>query len=132
MICPMIDARREEVFTALYSLSPKPKAESLKLKDNTANRQRPTANDLIEVLSPQALILDKNSFEMNLSQGSIIFFGTGAEKWKKINVSSNAIFEPQPNTVQAFADLVYEDFLTQKWADTIYSEPVYLKEFFTY
>jgi len=69
---------------------------------------------------------------MNLSQESIIFFGTGAEKWGKINTSPSAIFESQPNTLQAFADLVYRDLLEQKWADTIYSEPVYLKEFFTY
>ena len=117
MICPMIDARRDEVFTALYS---------------TVIGHRSSVNDLIEVLPPQALILDKNSFEMNLSQGSIIFFGTGAEKWGKINTSPNAIFESQPNTLQAFADLVYRDFLSRKWADTIYSEPVYLKEFFTY
>jgi tRNA threonylcarbamoyladenosine biosynthesis protein TsaB len=69
---------------------------------------------------------------MDLSRGSIIFFGTGAEKWEKINTSPNAIFASQPNTIQAFADLAYRDFLEQKWADTIYSEPVYLKEFFTY
>ena len=134
LICPMIDARRDEVFTALYSLSLKPKAESLKpgAESLTANRQPPTANDLIEVLPPQAMILDKNSFEMNLSQGSVVFFGSGAEKWKKISTSSEAIFEPQPNIIQAFAILAYHDFLSQNWADTIYSEPVYLKEFFTY
>ncbi len=138
MICPMIDARREEVFTALYSLSPKPissqkpKAESVKPEGETVIGHRSSVNDLIELLQPQALILDKNSFEMNLSKESIIFFGTGAEKWGKISTSPNAIFESQPNTLQAFADLVYRDFLEQKWADTIYSEPVYLKEFFTY
>ncbi len=169
MICPMIDARREEVFTALYSLGLKPKAESLKLNaeretlnaeretlnaeretlnaeretlnaeretrnagGKTANGQWPTTDNLLEILSPQAMILDKNSFEMNLAQGSIIFFGTGAEKWKKITASPSAIFDAQPNTIQPFATLVYQDFLTQNWADTVYSEPVYLKEFFTY
>jgi tRNA threonylcarbamoyladenosine biosynthesis protein TsaB len=118
LICPMIDARRDEVFTALYSSG-----------RSTVIGHR---SSVMEVLPPQALILDKNSFEMNLSRESIIFFGTGAEKWRKINTSPNAIFESQPNTLQAFADLVYRDFLGQKWADTIYSEPVYLKEFFTY
>jgi tRNA threonylcarbamoyladenosine biosynthesis protein TsaB len=135
MICPMIDARREEVFTALYSLSLKPKAESPKLlkeQEPAANRQPPTANPLNEILHPQAMILDKNSFEMNLSQGCVIFFGSGAEKWKKISTSSKAIFEPQPDIIQAFAMLAYQDFRSQNWADTNYSEPVYLKEFFTY
>jgi tRNA threonylcarbamoyladenosine biosynthesis protein TsaB len=132
MICPMIDARRDEVFTALYSLSLKPKAESLKPEGSSVIGHRSSVNDLNEVLPPQAMILDKNSFEMNLSHGSIVFFGSGADKWKKISSSSKAIFEPQPNMTQAFATLAYHDFLTQNWADTIYSEPVYLKEFFTY
>jgi tRNA threonylcarbamoyladenosine biosynthesis protein TsaB len=138
LICPMIDARRDEVFTALYSLSPKPflsrkpKAESLEPEDGTVMGQPSTVNDLTEVLQPQAMILDKKSFETNLAEGPIVFSGNGAEKWKKISISPNTIFEPQPSTVQAFAGLVYEDLLMQKWADTIYSEPVYLKEFFTY
>jgi tRNA threonylcarbamoyl adenosine modification protein YeaZ len=182
MICPMIDARRDEVFTALYQRGTR-NAERLTLnaergtlnaerltlnaeretlnaergtlneergtlneergtlnaergtlnaEGETANGQLPTTYNLLEILSPQAVILDKNSFEMNLAQGLIVFFGTGAEKWKKIATSPNTIFEAQPNTIQAFATLVYQDFLVQNWADTVYSEPVYLKEFFTY
>jgi tRNA threonylcarbamoyladenosine biosynthesis protein TsaB len=130
LICPMIDARRDEVFTALYSLSPKPKAESRKPK--TVNGQRSTVNNLKEILPPQALILDKNAFEMSLAKNTIIFFGTGAEKWKKITESSSAIFKAQPSTIQAFATLAQQDFSLNNWADPIYSEPIYLKEFFTY
>ncbi len=168
LICPMIDARREEVFTALYSIGPNPKAESLKpempnaerltpngegltlnaeglkpnaegltpnaqsLKPESANRQPPTANDLTEILPPQALILDKNSFESYLSENPVIFFGSGADKWKKISDSSLAIFEPQPNIIQAFAILAQKNFTAANWADLVYSEPLYLKEFFTY
>jgi tRNA threonylcarbamoyladenosine biosynthesis protein TsaB len=117
LICPMIDARRDEVFTALYS---------------TANRQPPTANNLIEILQPQSMILDKNAFEMALSKNHIIFFGSGAEKWKQITASSSAIFEPQPDIIQAFANLARQDFISGKWADLVNSEPIYLKEFFTY
>jgi tRNA threonylcarbamoyladenosine biosynthesis protein TsaB len=137
LICPMIDARRDEVFTALYSLGPKPKAQSLKLKadspkSETANRQPPTANNLIEILPPQALILDKNSFETWLSENLIIFSGSGADKWKKISESPSAIFELQPTIIHAFAKLAQEDFKAANWADKVYSEPFYLKEFFTY
>jgi len=51
LICPMIDARRMEVFTAVYT------------------------SDLNEVMMPQALVLDKNSFENLFSSHSIIFLG---------------------------------------------------------
>jgi len=117
LICPMIDARRDEVFTALYS---------------TVIGHRSSVIDLKELLPPHAQILDKNSFETSLAENTIIFFGSGAEKWKKMTESTSAIFEPQPNIIQAFAKLAYQDFTAGKWADTVYSEPIYLKEFFTY
>ena len=144
LICPMIDARRDEVFTALFSSSLKPKAESLKpstvnRQPSTVNRQPSTVNhlrssviDIKEILQPQALILDKNAFEMQLSKDKIIFFGSGAEKWEKITESSSAIFETQPNILQAFVKLAQQEFISGNWADTVYSEPIYLKEFFTY
>ena len=69
---------------------------------------------------------------MQLSKDRIIFFGSGAEKWKTITESPSAIFEPQPNILQAFAKLAQQDFISGNWADAVYSEPIYLKEFFTY
>ena len=108
MVCPLIDARRDEVYTALYGTA------------------------MQEILPPQALILDKNSFELQLSQNRIVFFGSGAKKWAKINESPNAVFKIQSNNIQAFAKLVHQDFLSKTWADPVYSEPVYLKEFFSY
>jgi tRNA threonylcarbamoyladenosine biosynthesis protein TsaB len=107
-ICPLIDARREEVFTALY---------------NTA---------MGEIMPTQALILDKSSFESQLSQNRIVFFGSGAEKTEKIINSSSAIFEPQADIKQAFAGLAQKDFDAGAWADPVYADPVYLKEFFSY
>jgi tRNA threonylcarbamoyladenosine biosynthesis protein TsaB len=117
LICPMIDARRDEVFTALYS---------------SVIGHRSSVIDVKEILRPQAMILDKNAFEMPLSKNLIVFFGSGAEKWKQITKSSSAIFEPQPDIIQAFATLAWMDFISDKWADLVYSEPIYLKEFFTY
>jgi tRNA threonylcarbamoyladenosine biosynthesis protein TsaB len=107
-ICPLIDARRDEVFTALYGV------------------------DLQEILTPQAMILDKTSFEIQLSKNPILFFGSGAAKWEKIVQSSSAIFESQISIIQAFALLAQKDFISRNWADPVYSEPVYLKEFFSY
>jgi tRNA threonylcarbamoyladenosine biosynthesis protein TsaB len=116
LICPMIDARRDEVFTALY----------------TPNAQRPTPNDVSQLLEPQAMILDKSAFEIQLAENPILFFGTGANKWEKIANSANALFQPQLDTVHAFAALAQRDFDSKTWADPVYSEPVYLKEFFSY
>lgn len=164
LICPMIDARRNEVFTALYSFGPVTghrssafaKASADKDRQPTTleqpltphyagqaanrqlltNEQPPTAHrqppTLTELLPPQALILDKTSFETELSKNPIIFFGSGAEKWEQISISPNAVFEPQHDVIHAFAALTQHDFLLKNWADTIYSEPVYLKEFFSY
>jgi tRNA threonylcarbamoyladenosine biosynthesis protein TsaB len=108
LICPMIDARRNEVYTALYQV------------------------DGLELSSPRALILDKNSFEEELSLNRIVFFGNGAKKWEKINESKSAIFKSQPISIQAFAELAANDFQVKNWADAIFTEPVYLKEFFSY
>jgi len=130
LICPMIDARRDEVFTALYRIPPK--AEGLRPKANRSSVNGHRSSDLMEILPPQAMILDKNAFEMELSRDPIIFSGSGAEKWKKITDSSHAIFEPQSNIIQSFARISQEDFSSGIQADPVYAEPVYLKEFFSY
>jgi tRNA threonylcarbamoyladenosine biosynthesis protein TsaB len=130
LICPLIDARRDEVFTALFKLNAErvtPNAEP-----PTVNRQPPTVNQLSTILHSQAMILDKTAFETELARDPIIFFGSGAEKWKKITNSSNALFQPQPDLIQAFAKLAQQDFDSGIWADPVYAEPVYLKEFFSY
>jgi len=108
LICPLIDARRDEVFTAIYNIS------------------------MEELLPPGAMILDKNAFESFLLKHNIIFCGSGAFKWQKINTSSKAIFEPQKDINQAFGLYSQVDFIKKNWADPVYSEPVYLKEFFSY
>jgi tRNA threonylcarbamoyladenosine biosynthesis protein TsaB len=173
LICPMIDARRDEVFVALYksltesmtddrlplsesmtddrlpltedTFSPgtgeqvRPTVNGQRSSDHpspqpnqTVNHQRSTVNELNEILPPQAKILDKTAFELELARNSIVFFGSGAAKWQKMISSSAAIFEPQPNTIQSFAALAQVDFTRQNWADPVYAEPVYLKEFFSY
>jgi len=154
LICPMIDARREEVFTALYfdpvaTANGQPASTSFqRAKPPTANGQLPTANppsltlrrakpstefqDLQELLPPHALILDKNAFEGPLSRNPIIFFGSGSAKWEKTVESPMAIFYPQQSIMQAFARMSQEDFQSRNWADPVYAEPVYLKEFFSY
>ena len=120
LICPMIDARRDEVFTALYQL--------------VIGHPSSVIGDvgLTEILPPQAMILDKNAFDSYLSGNRIIFSGTGADKFEKMINSSQAIFKSQNSIIQSFATSSQLDFDAGKWADPVFSAPVYLKEFFSY
>ncbi len=107
-LCPMIDARRMEVFTALYDQHGK------------------------EQLAAQAMILDKISFEEFLIQNKIRFSGSGAEKWQKIYDSSQALFMPEPARDQTLALMVHDDFRAGILVDTAYAQPFYGKEFYTH
>lgn len=106
LLCPMIDARRAEVFTAVYD------------------------NDLKEVAAPQALILDEHSFESLLKEAKLTFLGSGAEKWEAICKHSNAsfaVFEYNPRHLNNLAQKAFQNAL---FADLAYAEPFYLKPFF--
>jgi tRNA threonylcarbamoyladenosine biosynthesis protein TsaB len=107
LFCPMIDARRMEVFTAVYDL------------------------DLKEVIKPHARILDKNSFEDILMRQKILFWGNGSLKFQKVCQNSHAIFKKMPLNTLALATLTYKSFIGSNFADLAYTEPLYLKEFFT-
>ncbi len=106
LLCPLFDARRMEVYTALYK------------------------NDLIEILPVQAMVIDETSFDTFLQKNKIIFFGTGAEKCKKILPHPNAIFisEIYPSSL-GVASLAEEMFRQRKFVNVAYFEPYYLKEF---
>ncbi|MBC7687659.1 MAG: tRNA (adenosine(37)-N6)-threonylcarbamoyltransferase complex dimerization subunit type 1 TsaB [Aquabacterium sp.] len=106
LFCPMIDARRMEVFTALYN-------PALKV-----------------VMQPCAMILDNNSFAYWLLKNKILFFGNGAAKFRSFASNENAIFLPILNNVLAMSKLTHQKYLQHNFADLAYSEPFYLKEFF--
>ena len=107
LFCPMMDARRMEVFTAIYK------------------------NDLTIHLPPCAMILDELSFEHELSKNKIIFFGSGVAKWKMICKHENAIFKAVSILPEAMSKYSNNLFLQQNFAELAYSEPFYLKEFQT-
>ncbi|HEY4154442.1 MAG TPA: tRNA (adenosine(37)-N6)-threonylcarbamoyltransferase complex dimerization subunit type 1 TsaB [Puia sp.] len=108
LICPMIDARRQEVFTAVYSV------------------------EMQEILAPRALILDKTSFDHILHTDRVIFSGSGSEKWKLISESRNALFAPQIDEKESFAIISQRYFAAERWAGPDSSDPIYLKEFYTH
>lgn len=107
VFCPMIDARRMEVFTAIY------------------NREYEL------LMPPQAMILDEKIAASLLVHGDICFFGNGSDKLKPLVTGSAATFA----TVLAGAsDLVVpasERFAKQAFADLAYAEPFYIKAFYT-
>lgn len=106
LFCPMIDARRMEVYTALYSA----KGE--------------------QVLPVTAKIIDENSFLEYLNDKKILFFGNGAEKCKEEITHENALFEGPQKTSARFMQILSETkFSNEEFEDLAYFEPFYLKDF---
>lgn len=104
--CPMIDARRMEVYCQLFDSSLNPKS------DVTAK------------------ILNENSFQEILKQHTIAFFGNGAEKFAEICIAPNAIFPRGilPLATQ-MAKLAEENYKEKKFKNVAYFTPFYLKNF---
>lgn len=105
LLCPMIDARRMEVYTALF--------------DSNAN--------MINRISAQ--IIDENTFAELLKTNRIIFFGSGAEKCKPIINSPNAIFADIKASAKGMTDIAIEKFASSDFVDIACFEPFYLKDF---
>ena len=107
-LCPMIDARRMEVFTAVYN-------EALQ-----------------EIIAPQAMVLDAFSYKDALNSYPLLCFGSGCSKWKVISRYPNIQFiNGQIDMAKSLAKLATGLHLQQKYADLAYAEPVYLKEFYS-
>lgn len=107
LVCPMIDARRMEVFTAVYD----------------KNRQT--------ISAPHNLVLDANSFTDILENHSITFFGNGSSKWKQLAPIRNTHFEDIPFSAKDMIELAAASYNRNSFTDLAYSEPMYIKEFFT-
>jgi len=107
LYCPMIDARRMEVFTAIYDIAYSP------------------------VLSPLPLVLKAQSFEAELLKDRIVFFGSGAKKWQDLCRQPKALFTEVSILPEAMAERADHYYNRQVFAELAYSEPLYLKDFQT-
>ena len=107
LICPMIDARRMEVFTAVYDSS------------------------VEEIYEPHSRILDALSFDELLERQKMLFLGNGSLKFQQICQNANAIFKKLALNPFALSELTYKNFIGNNFATLAYAEPLYLKEFFT-
>ena len=105
--CPMIDARRMEVFTAVY--------------DDLGN----------VIVEPCAMILDEQSFADLLADHRLIFFGNGADKYMTIQQHANAVFKKIVVDVAVLSRLTWELNQQQKFTSLAYSEPFYIKAFYS-
>ncbi len=104
--CPMIDARRMEVYTAVYD----------------------SRLQLVQDVSAE--IIDENSFSEYLSKGKVVFFGDGSEKCKSVIKSPNALFLDNVVPLARYMGLSSERAYSEKrFEDIAYFEPFYLKEF---
>jgi tRNA threonylcarbamoyladenosine biosynthesis protein TsaB len=107
LFCPMIDARRMEVFTALYNRS------------------------LEEISPPSSLILQPEIFFEELETNKIIFFGNGAQKFSTLLSHKNATFKTLDAGAYEFASISWKRYQNGLFADLAYSEPLYVKAFYT-
>jgi tRNA threonylcarbamoyladenosine biosynthesis protein TsaB len=106
LFCPMIDARRMEVFTAIYDQS------------------------MREIIKPQSMVLTENVFEKYLRRQKMLFLGNGSIKYQQLCPDLNALFKEIPLNPVAISTLTYKNFIGNNFADLAYTEPLYLKEFF--
>jgi|SRR6185312_1837160 len=107
LYCPMIDARRMEVYTALY--------------DNAGK----------EIVPVHAEIIDEHSFTEYTTKNGVAFFGDGMPKTKKLFSSAPNMFWLDGIQASAcnLAPLAEEQFAKKEFSDLAYYEPFYLKDF---
>lgn len=105
-ICPMIDARRMEVYTALY--------------DSELCLLRPT----------QAAIIDEHFLAETLDARKVLFTGDGASKCQSLLQHEHAIFLPLSLRDDAvLGKLIWEKWMAQDFEDLVAFEPFYLKDY---
>ncbi len=105
LLCPMIDARRMEVFTAVYK----------------KNREK--------IISPCALILDQNSFSDLLVNNTVLFFGNGSNKLKQLISHHHAFFDDIQINSSLLTKISNKRFHISDFNSLAYTEPVYIKNF---
>jgi tRNA threonylcarbamoyladenosine biosynthesis protein TsaB len=109
LYCPMLDARRTEVYAALYTY------------------------DGQEVLGPTPLLLDADTLAEQLAHHSVLFFGHGAPKFQAVlGESARAGFLTgiEPSAISV-GKLGVAAFHRKDFQDVAYYEPFYLKEVYT-
>jgi len=107
LLCPMLDARRMEVYCKVVS-----------------GNLKETVSDV------EARVIDETSFSELLPQARIMFFGPGAEKCRSLIKHSNARFlQNIYPSAAAMGEIIWKKFQASRFEDVIHFEPRYLKDF---
>jgi tRNA threonylcarbamoyladenosine biosynthesis protein TsaB len=106
LFCPMIDARRMEVYSMLIDEEGK-------------------------VLKPiSAKIIDESFLASELIEKQVVFFGNGSAKCRKVLTSSNAVFILDIKaSASHLCELAWKAYNNNQFEDVAYFEPFYLKDF---
>lgn len=106
LLCPMIDARRMEVYAAVY--------------DRALRPLRPTSADIV----------DEHSYAEFLADRPVYFFGNGSAKCREVLQHPNAHFIENIHPLAKWMfPLAEKANARQEFKDVAYFEPFYLKEF---
>ena len=105
--CPLIDARRMEVYTGLYDIN------------------------LKEALQQTNLIIEKDSFSNYSTSNLIVFGGSGSLKVMNCIDNKNCLFPDSSDYSQEACWIASERYKNKEFDSLIYSEPFYLKEFYS-
>lgn len=104
-IIPMIDARRMEVYTAVFS------------------------PDLRKLTPTEPMVVDAGSFADRLSEGPVLFIGDAAGKCSGVIGSGNAHFVQTCPRASSMLGPAERELAARNFRDTAYFEPFYLKQF---
>ena len=104
-IVPLVDARRMEVYTAVF------------------------APDGRQCTETAPVVVHAGSFAAELAAGPVLFIGDGALKCREVLTSENAFFAEAFPTAMAMAPLAEAAYNETRFEDVAYFEPFYLKDF---
>jgi tRNA threonylcarbamoyladenosine biosynthesis protein TsaB len=107
LFCPMIDARRMEVFTGLYD------------------------KNLNAILPPHAKVIDETAFKDELDLNTILFFGNGAAKCKPVINHPHSFFTTVEYNALHMIGLAGKKMEAKDFAGLAGAEPFYIKDFHT-
>ena len=115
-ISPMIDARRMEVYTAVF-------------EKTVMSSEAETSATYMQITETAPMIIDENSFAEYLEQGPCLFIGDGAGKCADVIKHPNAQFCQCWPKASAMLKLAMDAYKEKRFEDVAYFEPFYLKEF---
>ena len=105
-ICPMIDARRMEVFTSVFN------------------------NEMQEIIPATAIVLTQDTFKEIIKNKPVIICGNGAKKFMQITTLAQIEYRQLPALQPAISEIANVYFISKRFTDLAYSEPLYLKAFY--